>query len=392
MFTGKLALKDRTNIYTLGDRVSVLTDLDAGIILNHVAADQNMKFPFEAIFKSVNRLMMDNASSEYIFDLEFFAPPKSKPSRATSTDAATSAFNEVFDGTLKLISQTTKQYTDQSYDCLGILLCIRINNQNIRIMQKRRIPALEGFMMQLNMVLWPRFQGVVDLHVESLKKASVKGLVGKGDTNPHYITRRYAEFAASILTLNQGYDDALLNNSLLRVRTEMEALLLRMSAEFTDKKSRLIFLINNYDLVGTILSEHNASSFEAEKSYFDDMLETHIGQYVEEELRPFFLELMSFVTKADGEADLSGWDAERFEKLATHFSTTHKQAITTINTSIMQSFPNFQNGARILQAAFTQLLLYYKRFLNVWDRRFGGKKQRVAPIGMQSVMVEIKKF
>ena len=132
--------------------------------------------------------MMDNASSEYIFDLEFFAPPKSKSSRAGSTDAATSAFNEVFDGTLKLISvsicsflcysvgfcphlppkiqQTTKQYTEQSYDCLGILLCIRINNQNIRIMQKRRIPVLEAFMMQLNMVLWPRFQGVVDLHVD----------------------------------------------------------------------------------------------------------------------------------------------------------------------------------------------------------------------------------
>lgn len=68
------------------------------------------------------------------------------------------------------------------------------------------------------------------------------------------ITRRYSEFAASILTLNHGFNDALLSNSLLRLRTEVESLLLRLSAELPDKKNRLVFLINNYDLVVSILS------------------------------------------------------------------------------------------------------------------------------------------
>ncbi|KAJ3035124.1 Vacuolar protein sorting-associated protein 52 [Rhizophlyctis rosea] len=392
IFTGKLALKDRTNVYTLGDRINVLTDPDPGIILSHAAEDQNLKFPFEAIFKSVNRLMMDNASSEYIFSLEFFSPPKAKAARVASADNATLAFNDVFDGTLKLISSTTKQYVEQSFDAVGILLCIRINNQNIRIMQKRRIPGLESFMMAINMLLWPRFQAIMDLHVDSVKKATPRNLLGSKDVHPHYITRRYAEFAASILTLNQGYDDALLNNSLLRVRAEVEGLLVRMSAEFSDKKSRLIFLINNYDLITTIFSEYNAAVFESEKAYFNEALEGHIMQYVEEELRPTFLELMSFVTRAEPDSNLMNYEPERFEKIATTFSSAYKGAINNINTSVMQSFPNFQNGARISQVAFTQLLLYYKRFLTLWDKRFGSKKQRVQPIGMQSVMVEIKKF
>jgi hypothetical protein len=64
--------------------------------------------------------------------------------------------------------------------------------------------------------------------------------------------RRYAEFAVSILTLNEGFDDALLTNSLLRLRTEVEGLLGRMADEVHDQKGRHILFINNFDLAITI--------------------------------------------------------------------------------------------------------------------------------------------
>ena len=50
------------------------------------------------------------------------------------------------------------------------------------------------------------------LHIDSMKKADPKKLITSKDPVPHIITRRYAEFSASILTLNQGYEDALLSN------------------------------------------------------------------------------------------------------------------------------------------------------------------------------------
>ncbi|KAJ3300194.1 Vacuolar protein sorting-associated protein 52 [Borealophlyctis nickersoniae] len=392
LFTGKLVLKDKTNVFTLGDRLQVLTNPDPGIILTHVAEDQNMKFAYEAIFKSMNRLMMDNACSEYIFTLDFFAAPKSRQNRMFAGETASAIFVEIFDPTLKLLTATFKQHVDNSFDAVGILLCIRLNSQNIRIMQKRRIPCLENFTNAINMLLWPRFQAIMDMHIESLKKAVASKLISSKDVHPHYVTRRYAELAASILTLNQGYDDALLNNSLLRVRSEVESLLIRMSGEFADKKSRLVFLINNFDLVATILSEHAAASFDQEKAYFNATLDNKTAEYVEEELRPHFLELMAFVTRSEADPGVLSYDPDKFEKVATSFNNSWKAALTSINGSVMQSFPNFQNGARILHGAFTQMLLYYKRFLTLWEKRFGNKKQRVQPIGMQSVMVEIKKF
>ena len=54
--------------------------------------------------------------------------------------------------------------------------------------------------MQLVLVLWPRFKMVFDMHLSSLRTANPRAL-WEDDVRPHYVTRRYAEFAASLLHL-----------------------------------------------------------------------------------------------------------------------------------------------------------------------------------------------
>lgn len=81
-------------------------------------------------------------------------------------------------------------------------------------MQKRRLPHLDNFLNLINIILWPKFQSIMGLHIDSIKKAEPRKLITSKDPGAHYIVRRYAEFSSSILTLNQGYDDALLLNRL----------------------------------------------------------------------------------------------------------------------------------------------------------------------------------
>jgi hypothetical protein len=126
---------------------------------------------------------MDNASSEYLFTIDFFIVPNSKKNIETMG----AAFNEIFDPTIKIIQAVLKQYVETSYDAVGVLICIRINQQNLRIMQARRIPALEAFMNATNMLLWPKFQSIMDMHVESLRSASTKNLMSLKDVRPHYV-------------------------------------------------------------------------------------------------------------------------------------------------------------------------------------------------------------
>ena len=105
-----------------------------------------------------------------------------------------------------------KQVLDASYDAISILICIRVVSQCIRIMQKRCIPALDNFLNGMLINMWPRFQAIVDMHIESVRRIDAAKLISPNDSHPHFIFRRYAEFASSVLTLNQGYDEMLLMN------------------------------------------------------------------------------------------------------------------------------------------------------------------------------------
>lgn len=59
---------------------------------------------------------------------------------------------------------------------------------------------------QVNISLWPRFKMVFDMHLYSLRNASVKTL-WEDDVHPHYVMRRYAEFTASLIHLNSEFGD-----------------------------------------------------------------------------------------------------------------------------------------------------------------------------------------
>ena len=155
---------------------------------------------------------------------------------------------------MKFVESMIKQYTETSFDAIGILFCIRINTQNLRIMQKRRLPVLDTFLNLVNILMWPRFQTIMGLHIDSLKKADCKKLMASKESNVHFIIRRYAEFSASILTLNQGYEEAMLVNSLSRLRTELESLMYKLAAEMPEKKTALAFWINNLDHIQSILN------------------------------------------------------------------------------------------------------------------------------------------
>jgi hypothetical protein len=69
-----------------------------------------------------------------------------------------------------------------------------------------------------------------------------------------------------------------------------------------------------------------------------------------------------------------------------------KGALTELNTSILAAFSDFQLGAKVLHVALTQVLLRYKRFVTLFDAKFQRKRSRVTPVGLQVVMMEMKRF
>lgn len=46
----------------------------------------------------------------------------------------------------------------ESWDLVGLLLLIRVNGAHQLIMNRRRVPCLDGYLDRMNLVLWPRFK------------------------------------------------------------------------------------------------------------------------------------------------------------------------------------------------------------------------------------------
>lgn len=69
------------------------------------------------------------------------------------------------------------------------------------VMSKRRVPCLDSYLDKVNLLVWPRFKAVFDLHLSSVKNANVRAL-WEDDVHAHYVARRYAEFASAMVQLN----------------------------------------------------------------------------------------------------------------------------------------------------------------------------------------------
>lgn len=219
--------------------------------------------------------------------------------------------------------------------------------------------------------------------------------------------RRFAEFGASILTLNEGYEDTLLTTGFSRLKTEIESLMLRMASTFHDRRLQYVFLINNYDLIVTILSEvSSCPGVEKEKAYFEKILNGHINDYLEEELLSYFGNLIVLIKDSEmtssnpstpvGKAPKQTISFDRFLKVAQEFNLNFRKSLSNINTFVMSSFPNFKNGTFILHSVLKQLFVYYQNYWLLLEQTHGkdsmGKFGRDEPLSIQNVISELKKY
>ncbi|MCJ1313479.1 hypothetical protein MMC25_007157 [Agyrium rufum] len=255
---------------SIGRRAEILRSASYAALPSYLAEESKSYTYIETPFRHFNLALVDNVTFEYSFLTAFFSP-------TSSFHQLSRRFAEIFEPTFTLGQSLTKELIEPTYDCLGILLCVRLNQAFAFELQRRKIPVAENYLNATNILLWPRFQVVMDAHSESVKHlasglstarsgaptAAAKlifagtssGDSSKQSTAPHSLTQRFGQFLHGILTISkEAGDDEPVANSLGRLRTEYEAFLAKASRSAgseTVKRER--FLANNYALILTIV-------------------------------------------------------------------------------------------------------------------------------------------
>ncbi|KAI9913745.1 hypothetical protein PsorP6_005117 [Peronosclerospora sorghi] len=420
MFSSRVNLSKRNDTFSIADREKILETASAPPLILHVAQQEGLKLPYEAVFRNVQQHLMDSATSEYMFLIKFFKLNNQQENVLRSRDL----FMRVFAKTLSLCLENMENYLFTCYDAIGLLLMIRLTYTQRLVMEKRRIPSLDAYFDRVTLLLWPRFKTVFNLNLMSVKNAKVQKL-GPIDLHSHFVIRRYAEFASSFLSLSMSMHESQISNApwsvfdissaqmhgngasemirtnLTVMRDEILSLLSRLSQQHTNEKERCVFLINNYDLVLTHFEERRVTSEETSK--FEELLAGQREKFVEEELTTYYVKLIQFVrqyeqvllgTSAASATESSQQvDTAQIEVIVRDFAATWKAGIEKMNSNVMTYFSNFRNGMEILKQVLTQLLLYYTRFVEIIKRSY----QRPPPfdsaiVTTQEILYEIKKY
>lgn len=280
-------------------------------------------------------------------------------------------------------------YVQDSYDIIGMFLCIQLILRYQLMCHKRCVPALDKYWDSLQSCIWPRFEMVFRHNTQSIRECDPTKF--NKELGPHYITRRYAEFSAAIVGISEHFPNELVSRLLLELQNEVECFILRMAAIFHTRKEQLIYLINNYDLVLGILMEHTRdNSKEAEA--FREQLSARSGEYVEEILAPHFGGIIQFIKDCEHMLDKELTDEfQRQERrslsLVTNFTTNWKKSLEELNREVLLSFPSLVTGSSLLQLALASLVQYYHRFHKLLT-----PNARMQLTNVHVIMVEIKKY
>jgi len=264
--------------FSIGRRMDILRTTNDTALSSYLAEEDKGTHYLEVPFRAFNLALVDNASAEYSFLTEFFTKQ--------SFHATNRRFNEIFQPTFDLGHTLTRQLVEQSTDALGVLTCVRLNQHFAFELQRRKVPTVEGYINGTNMLLWPRFQRIIDVHCESVRKltASLSGkpagsalsLTSSSSaaqtTAPHPLTQRFANFLHGILSLSsEAGDDEPISSSLGRLRKEYEAFLVKQSKSVPEARKRDRFMYNNYSLVCTIVADTEGKMAEEFKGHFTDL-------------------------------------------------------------------------------------------------------------------------
>jgi len=381
-------LRNRAPVFTLDRRDHVINEaLEASVVIvPHAAHKSDKKYSMEEIFRSQQLALTDTCSREFHFLSDFFLFTP-----ATARDF----FQSIFSKTLAHYLKEVEQWLVDCYDALGIFVCIHLVRKFKKLMTSRGVDTLDQYWSSLEAILWPRFDQIVKYHIRSIIDCNVHNLTSI-DNRPHYITRRYAEFSSAIARINDIDPSSRIEHSLTELQTEVQNFILRLAACFNDRKHQLVFLINNYDMLLSVIMERSEDAEEA--SSFQQLLNRRTLEFVEEVLAPHFGGMMTFVRDCESVIEAGSVDRlRRFEQKVTPlvqgFAAGWRTSVDLISREVTTSFPNFKVGSTVVQATFTQLIQYYHRFQKLFTQApFKSIPAKSELVNMHLVMVEMKKY
>lgn len=244
--------------FNISKRLSILYQEDNTVMVSQIAETNHNKNNFiELGFKNLNLAILDNSTVEFNFLTKFFQI-------SNNDEEIKGILEQIFQPTLAHAIEYFETILLNTYvfDIFGVLISVRITKQLQFESQKRNLFLMENFLNDQLMLLWPKFQQLVDWQSKSINELSVNSLTLKKPeslTSVHELTIALSIFLKSLLLLSvyQNNEDARsepLYNSIIRIRNDFESFMTKIS-KMTNNPEK--FLSINYLYIYNALQQQS---------------------------------------------------------------------------------------------------------------------------------------
>ena len=272
---------------------------------------------------------------------------------------------------------------EKMHDSLALFLCMHIIYRFQIICHKRNVPCLDAFWEYQLKMISPKLEHILYANISSIQTIDIRML--DIDTRPHYVTRRYAEYAASVNLINEHFSSESISMIMLEMQQSIEVTIQQIATVFPDRKSQLVFFVNNYDVILSVFNE-TTNEPTKEAQIFTAQLKNRCNEYVELTLQPFIGQIMDVVNEKITAQELN---KSQVQSICNSFNDKWRGSIDKINNEIMRSFTNFKNGTNLLQNTLNGLVQYYAKFQKLVQSE--PEFESVSMTSVHTVMVEVKK-
>ena len=263
--------------FQIRKRLLILTQEDNTVMVSQIAENNNNKDNFiEVGFKNLNLALLDNCTVEFNFLRDFFQI-------SDNFDEVRALLEQIFQPTFVSALTYVENVLSNTnvYDVFGTLICIRIANQLIEESKIRGL-AIDSYFSDQLLILWPKFQKLMDWQSESLSKlsgAQLKLPESSDLSTPCDLTISFTYFLQSLLTLsthtfrNDAVSEERESTDMLNIEGSVENSTVSLPQDVTTPNKDDL----SADNIGSSISEPLSNSINRIRNAFEIVM-TKIGK------------------------------------------------------------------------------------------------------------------
>ncbi|EGR28233.1 vps52 sac2 family protein, putative, partial [Ichthyophthirius multifiliis] len=311
----------------------------------------NEKFTIEQIFRSMCKLIINTVISETSFVNQFFN---------LETEQHIKIFKTIFSATFNYMFDFLRNTLSNTFDCVGVILIILINEYYQKECANLQNDILEYFFNNISMMAWPRFLKIYEGHLKSIEEKNIKVYKSvEKQLGFKIIAQRYVDLQLSFYCLYTYFgENQMLSNRIEQLRNEYVKLIKKSGEEIGKGLERNTYMLIVLDFIQTKFNEckiqKNLKEFQDDLTKLEKETNLYISEFINIFLKDLFGDLIDFVkqnAKEETEAQMKSMGEVFYE-----------QQINNQNNKII----NPQDNAKLIQNICTDFNFYWNKRIDIF--------------------------